>query len=185
MIHQDYRTGRGVAKFLAFLGWFQVVFGGFVFTMAFLFMMSGRFSGQGSGLIGFVLGQMGIGWSLFVVVTGLLIVAFSQHTRATLDSADFARQTLELARAAANESRERELFGEDHGAGRQQRSESKRPAGKLDQNPETWPEAVEEWQHRGRRALTLEDDTLAVETARGWRRFNSLEEVDEMLGYTR
>ena len=42
------------------------------------------------------------------------------------------------------------------------------------------PAAVEEWSHRGRRVMTLEDGTLATEVEGAWYRFIRLEDIESL-----
>ena len=193
MFSGDYTTGRIVSRMLAFLGWIQVLFGALILILA-ISLQANRHTNQIDGIWLDLVSKIGLSWSLPIIVIGFLAVAYAHSTRATMDSAVYARQMLEIARAKINRSGPEGSDVAEASTGRLPKNTANNPpnritntsslpseSGALNQDVDSWPRAVEEWEHRGRQGMTLEDGSLAVRTLAGWRRFDSFEEIDEFL----
>lgn len=87
----QYKITRIILAVAAILGWIAFV-GGVIFL---LFALSNLFSKNGMATV-FLLSVMGPGLGL--TMSGLLLIMFSQLTRAGLDSADYARETLAITK---------------------------------------------------------------------------------------
>ncbi len=87
----QYKITRIILAVAAFLGWIALVSG----VIFLLFALSNLFSKNGMAPV-FLLSVMGPGLGL--TMSGLLLIMFSQLTRAGLDSADYARETLAITK---------------------------------------------------------------------------------------
>jgi hypothetical protein len=85
-VHGTYGTSRGIASFFGLIGWLLVGAGA-------LAAIAGLSAGP--------FGVMGVAIGIGLAVAGLLQVAAGQMLRATVDSADYARQALLLQIAIA------------------------------------------------------------------------------------
>jgi hypothetical protein len=86
---RSYEVARTLFSFLAFCAWSIVVVGGLV---ALIGAGGGsRYGGAGAGLLAMVPG-------LSIGIAGLLLVAFVQIGRATVDTAEYSQQMLKVAR---------------------------------------------------------------------------------------
>jgi hypothetical protein len=93
-IHGTYSTSRGIASFIGFIGWLFVGVGA-------LAVIGGLQAGP--------FGLMIIGIAIGVAAAGVLQVAAAQMLRASVDSADYARQALLLQIGMAEERSEIDL----------------------------------------------------------------------------
>lgn len=89
-----YETGRLLAKILSFVGWVLVFVGSIGTLVSLSFLLSGQ------NLSGFAL--FPLAGSLVAAILGLVLVVNGQAVRAHYDTADFAGETLALAKAAKN-----------------------------------------------------------------------------------
>jgi len=80
-IHGSYGSARGIAGIAAFFGWLSVAGGALAVI-----------GGLAAGPFGFMIAAIGIG----IAAIGLLQVAAGQMLRASVDTADYARQALLL-----------------------------------------------------------------------------------------
>jgi hypothetical protein len=86
---RSYEVARTLFSFLAFCAWSIVVVGGLV---ALIGAGGGsRYGGAGAGLLAMVPG-------LSIGIAGLLLVAFVQIGRATVDTAEYTQQMLKISR---------------------------------------------------------------------------------------
>lgn len=86
---RSYEAARSLFSFLAFMAWSVVAIGVIV---AFVSAAGvSRYGGGGAGLLAMVPG-IGIG------ITGLILVAFVQMGRATVDTAEYTQQMLKISR---------------------------------------------------------------------------------------
>ncbi len=90
-----YKTGRQLAKFISFIGWLLVLVGSIGALVSVSFLLSGKNLAELAFLPLSVV-------SLPVAICGLLLAAHGQSIRAHFDTADFAGETLALAKAGRN-----------------------------------------------------------------------------------
>jgi hypothetical protein len=86
---RSYETARSLFSFLAFMAWSVVVIGVLVALIG--AAGASQYGGSGAGLLAMVPG-IGIG------ITGLILVAFVQMGRATVDTAEYTQQMLSISR---------------------------------------------------------------------------------------
>jgi hypothetical protein len=94
---RSYETARSLFSFLAFMAWSVVVIGVLVALIG--AAGASQYGGSGAGLLAMVPG-IGIG------ITGLILVAFVQMGRATVDTAEYSQQILKVARDQLEVSRQ-------------------------------------------------------------------------------
>ncbi|WP_162798201.1 hypothetical protein [Sulfitobacter sp. SK011] len=86
---RSYEAARSLFSFLAFMAWSVVVVGVIVALIG--AAGASQYGGSGAGLLAMVPG-IGIG------ITGLILVAFVQMGRATVDTAEYTQQMLSISR---------------------------------------------------------------------------------------
>jgi len=86
---RSYEAARSLFSFLAFVAWSVVVIGVLVALMS--AAGGSQFGGSGAALLAMIPG-IGIG------ITGFILVAFVQMGRATVDTAEYTQQMLQLSR---------------------------------------------------------------------------------------
>ena len=86
---RSYEAARSLFGFLAFVAWLVVVVGGLVALVS--AGSVSRYAGGGAGLLAM---SPGIG----IAIAGLILVAFVQMGRATVDTAEYTQQMLKIAR---------------------------------------------------------------------------------------
>ncbi len=93
-IYADYGAGRKTAQVISLIGWLVVVIG--VFSLVYGLSQLGQPRGFGGPSIN---AMMSIAAGAFLLLTGILQVAVGQMMRASMDSADYARQSLQIQAA--------------------------------------------------------------------------------------
>jgi len=83
----DYKTARGIASLISFLGWVSVAIGVILALTIFIGLSSQRY-GVAESIFISLLPSIGL------VISGLFLVAAGQVTRATVDNADHTREIL-------------------------------------------------------------------------------------------
>jgi hypothetical protein len=94
---RSYEAARSLFSFLAFIAWSVVVIGVIVALVG--AAGASQYGGSGAGLLAMVPG-IGIG------ITGFILVAFNQMGRATVDTAEYTQQMLEISRGQLEVSKQ-------------------------------------------------------------------------------
>ncbi|MGM0583379.1 MAG: hypothetical protein ACQEUZ_01845 [Pseudomonadota bacterium] len=102
MVHYErsYAAGRSVSSFVEFLGWLVVIFGVVVAIAGLagggIFGVASR--GFGSGEAPFLFHLLAMIPGLGIALGGFIVVAMSQHFKATMDTAEMTRELLLIER---------------------------------------------------------------------------------------
>lgn len=165
-IHGSYDTARTIAEISAVFGW---IMGGIGVLVTII--------GLGNAPFGLAAVPMGIG----LVALGSLQVAAGQMLRATVDSADYARQSFILQLATAEGRHEIHLGGAipaQSSPGLQQTVAGPQPLSATQS-----PRVINEGVLKGRRWRQIEDGSFDCELATGeFKKFTSLEEFERYIG---
>ena len=94
---RSYEAASSLFSFLAFIAWSVVVIGVIVALVG--AAGASQYGGSGAGLLAMVPG-IGIG------ITGFILVAFNQMGRATVDTAEYTQQMLEISRGQLEVSKQ-------------------------------------------------------------------------------
>lgn len=90
-VSTQYKTARIILSISGFIGWVSLIVG-----VIFLLFAIGKSLSELGMVRVFLLSVVGAGLGL--TLSGLLLIMFSQLTRAGLDSADYARETLAITK---------------------------------------------------------------------------------------
>ena len=93
----SYETARGLATLISALGWLVIVVAAIAMLAGFSESSNSysRYSGQGASAMAMIAG------GIAGAILGVLIVAMGQTARASVDSADYAKQSLLIQKAIA------------------------------------------------------------------------------------
>lgn len=104
VVKSDYRTTRIIVFMVSLIAWILVVAGVFMLLSAGAILIGSKESVENDVaqflISGLAVGPVAVGGAVLFVF-GLSLVMFSQLTRAALDSADYARESLLLAKQRA------------------------------------------------------------------------------------
>ncbi len=170
-----YQTARAIFSIIEFLGWVVVVIGVMVAIVGFSSGgILGRLSGNTPVLLKLFAMLPGLGFSFF----GILSVAVAQVWRSQVDSAEYAREMLQIARGRVSspiQTHSSNALSETPG---QPVSSTAQPIPKGEVLNDFDPKVAIQTNYGVVTTYVLEDLAVVIEDGELWRKFNNVSDAD-------